>query len=304
MKRIIEIIVIAFLTASFTFAQRAHYQSKPAVNQALPPYLEKLEQIPDLTQTDPNGGLPGGGIFYCAPVAVSNSMMWFADIGFDKLKPNIADRKKAQFEIARRLGSEQCMDTSLKTGSDADGVIIGVSRYLINAGYKSFNLEYQGWCRHPRYFSTRIEMPQIEWIKKGLLGDSAVWLNAGWYKYLPDGNRYYRFGEHWLTLAGYGVDRQGKVDDNILIVHDPAPRAGTESKHTYIKLRPITSGQLVGKAEGLPRSAVGYYMLAGDMELHNRADYAILDGAVVLKMRRPLEQKPDIRTGRGQQRYR
>lgn len=304
MKRISEIIVIAFLTASFTFAQRDGYQSKPAVNETLPPYIEKLEQIPDITQTDPNGGLPGGGIFYCAPVAVSNSMMWFADIGFEKLMPDIADRKKAQFEIARRLGSSRFMDTSLKTGSDADGVIKGVSRYLIDRGYKNFFLEYQGWCRHPRFFSTRTQIPQIDWIKKGLLGDSAVWLNAGWYKYLPDRNQYYRFGEHWLTLVGYGVDRRGKVDENILIVHDPAPRAGTESKHTYIKLQPITSGQLVGKVEGLPRSAVGYYLLAGDMRLHNRADFAILDGAVVLTMKRPLQRDPDLQTGQRLRGYR
>jgi len=303
MKKIIKTAVIAVLAVSFAFGRRAGYQTKSS-GEALPPYVEKLEQIPDLTQTDPNGGLPGGGIFYCAPVAVSNSMVWFADNGFERLMPDITDRKKAQFEIARRLGSKRYMDTSLKTGSDADGVLKGVSRYLISSGYKNFSLEYQGWCRHPRFFSTRVKIPQIDWIKRGLRGDSAVWLNAGWYRYLPAGNQYYRFGEHWLTLAGYGVDRSGRGDDNVLIVHDPAPRAGTEQRHNFIRLQPITSGRLVGKAEGLGRSAVGYYMLAGDMRRHRRADFAILDGAVVLKMKRPLKQRPDIRTGPGRRRYR
>jgi len=250
-------------------------------------YTEKLDSIPDLTQTDPNGNLPGGGRFYCAAVAVSNSLVWFADNGFSRLMPALKDRKKAQFAMARTLGSKRYLNTSLKTGNDADSVLKGLARYLVDNGYKHFQLEYQGWCRHPLLFGTGVREPQVSWIKRGIIGDSVVWLNAGWYSYDPSSNRYYRFGEHWLSLVGYGVDRSGRQDENTLIVHDPAPRAGKESSHTYIKLQPLTSGRLAGKPRGLPRKAKGYYMLAGDMRIHRRADYAILDGAVVLRMKLP-----------------
>ncbi len=279
------IIGLVILAVGSAFAQLKGL-SETSIRKTPRPYLEKLDSVPDLTQTDPNGRLPGGGVFYCASVAVSNSMAWFSDNGFDKLMPAWQNRKKAQFEVARILGTKRYMNTSLKTGTDAEGVIKGVSRYLVDRGYKYFELEYQGWCRHPFLFGTGVDVPQPNWIKQGLLGDSAVWLNAGWYRYIPSTNQFYRFGEHWLTLVGYGVDKQGNNDESILIIHDPAPRAGKEPAHTYIKLQMIQRGRLVGKMSGLPRSAKGYYLLTGEMRVHGRADFAILDGAVVLKLKK------------------
>jgi len=89
----------------------------------------------------------------------------------------------------------------------------------------------------------------------------------------------------------------GNKNPDILIVHDPAPRAGKKASHTYIKLQRLNSGQLVGTQDGLPRLAKGYYLLAGDMRINRRADFAILDGAVVLRMKKKAVKA--LRRGRG-----
>lgn len=253
--------------------------------------LERISEIPDLLQTDPKGGLPGGGRWYCGPVAISNSLAWFSDNGYENLMSKLGDREKSQFEMVRVLGSRQYMDTIEGVGTDAYGVLRGVSRYIEHKGYRYLSLQYQGWGRHPRRFGTGTAIPEPVWIKKGLLGNSAVWLNAGWYKYDEVTNQYQRIGEHWLTLVGYGMDKDGNVDQDVLIVHDPAPRAGKYPAHNYVKLELIKNGKLMGKVFGLPRDAKGYYILGGDMRVKKAANVGILDGAVVLKMKKIIKSK-------------
>jgi hypothetical protein len=255
-------------------------------------HVERIGQIPDILQTDPNGGLPGGGIWYCGPAAISNSLAWFSNNGYEKLLPYASSKGKAQFELARILGSAGYMNTIEGVGTDAEGVLRGVSRYIEDRGYRKYWLMYQGWGRHDRRrFGAGVRTPRLEWIKKGFIGESAVWLNAGWYTYDEKRREYTRIGEHWLTLVGYGVDKDGKEDPYILIVHDPAPRAGLEPRHTYVRLEPIRRGRMVGSFEGLPRNGRGYFLLKGDMRINKRADEAILDGAVVLKMRKMAERQ-------------
>jgi hypothetical protein len=272
-----------------------------------PVYTEKMDSTPDMTQTDAQANLPGGGKPYCGPVAVSNSFAWLADHGFDKLVLDLTDPKESQADVACLLGTVRYMDTSLKNGTGTARLLNGVSRYIRNRGYEYKRLEYQGWKKHPSEFSTGVSVPQLDWIKNGLIGDSAVWLNIGWYKYTRRKDRYRRKGGHWVTLVGFGIDRDGRKDPNVFVIHDPAPMAGEEFSHNFVRFERIESGKLVEKKSrrsrksrrkrnrsqvklkdkgfGLPRSAVGYYKLTGEMHLKKRADFAILDGAVVLQMR-------------------
>ena len=53
---------------------------------------------------------------------------------------------------------------------------------------------------------------------------------------------------------------------------------------------------LTGKNYGLPCAAKGYYVMGGGMHVKKTADFGILDGAVVLKMR----EKAGTRQGGGQ----
>jgi len=248
-----------------------------------------MDSTPDMTQTDTEAYLPGGGNQYCAPVAVSNSFMWLADRGFDNLVKNLTARKEAQAEVARILGTWRYMGTSLENGTGTTKLTNGVSRYIEHRGYQYRRLEYQGWRKHPGRFRTGVAVPELGWIKNGLIGNSAVWLNIGWYEYNPSTDKYRRIGGHWVTLVGFGVGQNGKEDPNILIVHDPAPRAGQKPSHEFVRVERISSGELTGKNSGLPRSAVGYYKLTDGMHMRKNADFAILDGVVVLQMQELAE---------------
>ena len=50
--------------------------------------------IPDLTQTDPRGNFPAGGVTYCGPVAVSNSLWALFGKGYG------ARKEFTQFDLA------------------------------------------------------------------------------------------------------------------------------------------------------------------------------------------------------------
>lgn len=279
-----KIIVVMLITAvaGLSFARRAG-AGKPALRQYPDIYTEKVNSTPDMTQTDAAAKLPNGGRSHCGPVCVSNSLMWLADSGFENLSPNLEDRRKAHFEVARSLGSKTYMNTSLTTGTGAGGVLEGLARYIEDRGYEYRYLKFQGWRKHPGQFTLGKAIPELNWIRSGIPGNSAVSLNVGWYKYNPWTDEYARIGGHWVTLVGYGVDEKGKADPAILVIHDPAPRCG-KSPHEYVRMELIGAGRLTGKQSGLPRSAKGYYKMAGGMHVKKTADFGILDGAVVLKM--------------------
>lgn len=290
MRRSILIVGLIAATVIFTCAQ-CKGSDKPSIRKSLRTYTEKLDSTPDLTQSDPNGKLPDGGKQCCAPVTVSNSFVWLADNGFGNLMPALPNREKAQFEIARLLGTKGYMNTSLEGGTGAGGVLEGVSRYIKDKGYEYRYLKFQGWRKHPRQFSSKVSVPKLNWIKRGLIGNSAVWLNVGWYKYNSSNDEYHRIGGHWVTLVGYGIDQDSKEDPNILIIHDPALRAGKNFSHEYVRLKMIKRGKLTGETSGLPRRAAGYYILTGGMHVRKTADFAILDGVVVLKMKKVVKKR-------------
>ena len=243
-------------------------------------YMEKLD-TPDLLQTDPVAELPGGGVMYCAPVCVSNSFGWLAENGFGGLVAGSDNDRGGQFETARVLGSRAFMNTSASNGTAPADVIKGVVKYLDKSGY-DYELHYQGWRACPGKYRCGRSRPSLDWIKKGLVGDSAVWLNLGWYRYNARKDEYRRQGGHWVTLVGYGIDAEGNENEDILIVHDPAARGGEEED--FIELEQIEGG----KAPGfffLKKSIKGFYRVKNGDIVRNSKETAILDGAVVLRMR-------------------
>ena len=277
-------------------------------------YLDKVESTPDMSQKDGIGYLPENGKGYCAPVAVSNSFVWLAENGFPELVPSTGDRKMSQIRVAALLGESKYMQTDSKKGTGPSRVLKGVSRYIKEKKY-SHQLKYQGWRKHPKEFDTGVSVPDMDWIKKELLGKSAVWLNVGWYNYDPLSASYSRIGGHWITLVGFGEDRDGNPNNNMLIIHDPAARTRrTKSTHRHILATKIqapdpaqkptlnmntasyhermsNSQSQDGDAEengiGLPRSAEGFYKLTGQLYIQKKAAFAILDGVIVLKLNRP-----------------
>ena len=251
-------------------------------HKALPgQYLEKIYTTPDYTQTDPAyGGFPGAGLNYCAPVSVSNSIMWFSDNGFPNLSSHTVDPKRDQFDVAKSLGADYM---SAIDGTSANELCKGVKNYVLDNGYAHNRLEYQGWRYIWNEFDTGVDVPDLDWIRDSIEGLGSVWLNVGWYAYSTATDTYTRFGGHWITLVGHGHDGSNANTD-YLIAHDPAPRAGTTFANEYILPVRVDSGTLTGSYSGLPRSAAGFYKMMDGMHIKSSADFGILDGVVVLEM--------------------
>lgn len=217
-------------------------------------------EIPDFLQTDVSGITSGNGQQYCAPVAVSNSIVWLH-------KNDIS-----QLEIINKLASRQYMNTSLINGTGTTGVLRGVERISSELFGTYKELKYEGWRKHPASYSSGVRVPDIEKIKSYISKKSAAWINIGWYAYEANKNEYRRIGGHWVTLVGSA--------DGQLILHDPAPRAGKSFSNEIVEYSILKNGMLVGGKVGLPTPARGYIRLGRGMHVNSRADFAIVDGVV------------------------
>ena len=251
-------------SASFDYAL-----TQPNIWQA-----EKIYAIPDYLQTDTAyGGFSEGGANYCAPVSVSNALMWLANNGFDQMAPNTKDRKKDQYDLILNLATNY-MNTDPFDGTNVYNVLTGIRNYISDKGYRDFQLKYQGWRDHTPESDTGILIPDIGWIKSGIANLGSVWLNVGWYTYDGTKDEYTRIGGHWVTLSGFGYN----ANPDYLVIHDP----NTCYTNHFILPVQITSGILTGSSPGLPRSAAGFYKLNNGMRIKSSADFGILDGAIVL----------------------
>jgi hypothetical protein len=223
---------------------------------------DHYNDIPDFTQSDVKGSAAGNGQQYCAPVAVSNSLVW--------LNSNKGD----QLQLIHQLASGPYMNTSLKNGTGVSGVTRGVARISqeLFGGYRF--LEYEGWRKHPGQYSTGKKRPSKERLLSAISPKSAAWLNIGWYKRNKANNEYRRIGGHWITLVG--------VKNGKLVLHDPAPRAGKSFANEFVSYSVLKRGTLVGKKSGLPFPAKGLISLGHGMHKKKGADLAIIDGVVYL----------------------
>lgn len=225
-----------------------------------------FSDIPDFTQTDVKGDAFGNGQQFCAPAAVSNSLVWLNGESVD------------QRRLVLLLASESYMNTDLRIGTGTSELLRGVNRYLKEqfGGYRT--LSYQGWRRHPRDYSANVRLPTLSFIARGVTKRSAAWLNVGWYRVNAASKEYERIGGHWVTLVGYDLG------SDQLIINDPAPRAGRTRSSERVSFRALTGGRLSGTKSGLPTDARGYLQLGRGLHLHPRADTAIVDGVVLLEL--------------------
>lgn len=230
---------------------------------------------------------------YCGPVAVSNSFIYLTEHGYPKLA-DAAGSRQTQGELAGTLG--QYMGTTAKRGSSVKRLLNGVRRFINDRGYEVEQLQYQGWESHPVSCSTGVKYPQIQFLKNGLQGDTAVWLKIGWYKYSARTGLYHLFEGHWVTLVGCESSSKTGGDDaafneDVLIIHDPAPRSGSQFSSERVLLEPIATGSF-HSIDGHPAMpAKGFFKLKGDLKIKAGADCGILDGVVVLKLK-PVPSPP------------
>jgi len=271
---------VATIVGQGTFGHTA------ASSSSLP---DKISSTPDLCQTDPEGDFEKNGDNFCAPVAVSNSLMWLAAHGFPALDQEGTGDKAAQFALVRELAAPEMMKTDPDRGTSPWLVVQGVNKYILQCGYTVETLEYQGFRKVGPDFDSGETAPSLSWIRKALRQpNSAVWLNIGWYKYDADRDVYLRKGGHWITLVGCDVDAQGHADPGALVVHNPSPKGGLSTHHDVIRAEALDSGTLVNSGtapfDGLPRDAAGFYKITGEISGKPSAETIILDGAVALQI--------------------
>jgi hypothetical protein len=235
-------------------------------------YRAKASRTPDFLQTDREAGFARSGSQFCAPTAVSNSLMGLAANGYDDLRP-AGGNKAAQIAMIR--GLSEAMNTSAAIGTDATQLLNGVEAYVTEAGYTIEELSHEGWRPVPSDYDAG-ELPDLDDIRNAIAdARSAVWLNVGWYTWDEDSGDYLRNGGHWVTVVGY--------DGDDLLIHDPSPAAGSGFRTQQISLEELTEGRLTGKQKNLPRSAAGYYEVGGEMAV-SPGKTCILDGAVFLRL--------------------
>jgi hypothetical protein len=219
-------------------------------------------EIPDLLQTLNSAGFAGDGQQFCAPVSVSNSLVW--------LEGN--NDENYQIDLVHKLSSAAYMNTNTINGTNVIGLTQGVHKYAIERWGKYKILQYSGWRKSPVQFRSPLEKPTLDWITSALHRKGAVWLNIGWYN--PEGINYKRTGGHWVTLVGY---EQGK-----LVIHDPAPRAGKTFSNQFISLSPLTGGQLINGSR--KTSARNHFSIADGMKISSKGKFGIIDGAVIFEL--------------------
>jgi hypothetical protein len=253
--------------------------SGPRAPSATATRSDKIDGTPDFMQTS-HPELPGGGRNYCAPVAVSNGLVWLGENGFPDLLPAGTDRGARQLRLIRTLGSADYMDTDPDGGTDADQLLEGLDAYLVDQGYGDATLRVQTWRAHDDRFATGVSTPSVAWAADHVDGDTAVFLNVGWYAYDDARDEFARDGGHWVTLVG--TEEDPETGRTSFIVHDPSRRSGRAPRSEVVTTERLTSGRLTGTVRGLPRAARGFTELGG--ELRFGADAALLDAVVVLSL--------------------
>jgi len=239
-----------------------------------------IRRMPDLTQTDPELDVDGGGESWCGPVAVSNALMWVAEQGREGLVPTAASDKERQLALVRLLGSGRFMATTRTGGTGTSNLLRGLHKYLLSTGFGYRRLEYQGWRGHPYRFSTGVKIPTLQFIQKALDDGGVAVIHAGWYKTSRFGDFHRRNGGHWLTVVGAGIDEQGNPAPDTLVLNDPAPYSGNEPARHFVRIERFESGWLLAEDGAFP--AKGYAKLTGGMRIKREGDIAVLDGVVAL----------------------
>jgi hypothetical protein len=243
---------------------------------ALPQYFtEKVDQVPNICQSCFPELIQWGGKPHCAPAAVSNSLVWLSQNGFEALQPfHTGDLQKDQAQLVNLLG--QTMETTQNAGTSPFKILTGLKKYLDFKNVKFKRIAATGWRSIPPFAHLDGVQTKLEWIKEGTLGKNSVWILIGWSKYDPLKDHYKIYDGHWMTVVGYGKNRQGQVDPHILIVHDPAERS--ERKNYYATVSVLEKGTI---DNSIP--AHGILTLQGDVVLKPGADAGLIQGAYRLE---------------------
>jgi len=249
-------------------------------------YTDKIDAIPDIYQRNNTIGLPGGGWYQCGPSSATNVLVWLYMNGFTNLSSG-TEQQALNLTVWKLSGPDFTNSNSL-IGVDPDVLTRSIRKYVNNSGYVVTNMKFQGWKPVDEIFKTNVRAPQLDWIKQGIKSDSGVLLHQGWYTYNSNTDKYTRISGHWITAVGYGVNKNGTIDPNMIIIHDPVTG---NLKNEYINMTRINSGKLSGHTLIEGNSSDGFYIMSGSYLLTINGitpDYVILEGAIRFNATRPV----------------
>ncbi len=241
------------LDASSMFTARI--DATPDVNQHMT-YEQWLAQIPPRQRakyTPPAEIGIKSKVFqenFCGPCSVADNLIylrkWFPEIRKE------SDDLVAGTLLARSLGMKymgtyndpdpEDFDPATGTGTSYKSLVDGTLAFLADQGIKAKKVTVIGYRAHASerkdygHPEMNIELhqraPKIEEIKQALHRRAVVVQHYGHYDYKnarfsKDGKaeiRQYllRTGGHYVAPVGYGVNKSGKQDPDMLIYHDPA----------------------------------------------------------------------------------
>lgn len=237
----------------------------------LPAYYYK-RSMPNLCQTDRRSEfLRAHGEYACVPVSVSNIIIWLAKNYFQMLVPpqGKLTNLEAHFNLAEKLAKYMKMDSK---GTEWRDLIDGLEKYIKDRGYR-VNIKQQGVINN--------DIPESEWLMRGLIGTSNTVLSIGWYKHDIKQDKYKLIQSHCVAGAGFNNAR------GQLIIHD-SHRASKE-KPRYCTLKPITKESSF-VYYGDSSSAAGFHELhgatIGEEEKIKGANKVVLEGGIVFQVYR------------------
>ena len=277
----------------------------PVCAQTLPPLTERINEFPALYQMDDRGKFEGSGAKYCGPVAASNALVWLAAHGFPRLLPNAdgdtlygglsyatSRTVKAQIALVHAIVDNGLVQmrpddgTPKSGGTTAYDISRGVRTYVEGKGYQIDRLQVAAVIDNPPADypeAMRSRVLSLEAVKKAFAGGAAVWLSVGWYEREGPEALYVWKGGHFVTLVGYGKDATGKIDESVLIFHNPGLSSGQGYPNEFVHVRRLTEGNWADRDGKKGYSVEGRFAIDG-MQVSGRTT-AILTGATILALK-------------------
>ena len=171
----------------------------------------KKPQMPDFFQTHEELKSFGGKA--CAPVAVSNILVYLDTNGFPNMLKAELPNEEDQLELIKLLGSKEYMATA-SYGTNPPTVMKGLEKYVKENGYK-IKIQYRGF-EGGDYLIDK-EPPSPKWLKSESDKGSHAVMRFGYY--LPDDKN----KELLIRRAGHYVTVVECKTDNEIYIHDPSP---------------------------------------------------------------------------------
>lgn len=230
--------------------------------------FQKIKSTPDLVQTCKEANFSKNGSFYCAPVAVSNSLVWLSKNNLIPLK--LTDRFD-QYNLVKKLAKDKYFRTDTHKGTGVNSLTKGLDKYLNSIGVKNYKISHSGWrvCKDKYNNDNQLD---IKWINENISGNQVQWLNIGWYR--ENNGKMYRFGGHWLTVVDYYKRK--------CYVLDPAPRNGIKKKTHLLTIGLSPEYKLRGKTKGLPSTSKGMLKIEKGFNFKDGTDLCLIDSSVSL----------------------